>query len=42
MDNWWLKTMDNKIKIWLVNWTEQVELNRISFTNTVTFNNKNF
>ena len=23
------KTMDKKIKIWQVNWTEQVELNRI-------------
>ena len=26
MENWWLKTMDKKIKIWQVNWTEQVEL----------------
>ena len=27
MKNWWLKTMDKKkIKIWQVNWTEQVEL----------------
>ena len=31
-----------KIKIWQVNWTEQMELNKISFTNVVTFNNKNF
>ena len=38
--------MDKKIKIWQINWTndwtEQVELNRISFANVVTFNNKNF
>ena len=42
MENWWLKTMDKKIKIWQVNWTEQMELNRISFNNIVIFNNKNF
>ena len=40
IDDWkpWMK----KIKIWQVNWTEQVELNRISNTNVVIFNNKNF
>ena len=30
------------MKIRQVNWTEQVELNRIKFTNIVIFNNKNF
>ena len=40
IDDWkpWIK----KIKIWQVNWTEQVELNRISYTNVITFNIKNF
>ena len=40
IDDWkpWMK----KNKIWQVNWTEQVELNRISNTNVVIFNNKNF
>ena len=47
------ETIDKKIKIWIelnrtepnrrfLNWTEQVEQNRISFTNVETFNNKNF
>ena len=40
MENWWLKTMDKKIKLWQVNWIEQVELYRISFTNVVIFDNK--
>ena len=42
MENWWLKTMDKKIKIWHVHWTVQVELNGISFTNVLLFNNKSF
>ena len=36
-----MKTMDKKIKMWEVDWTEQVELNRIGFTNVV-IDNKNF
>ena len=31
-----------KMKIWQVNWTEQVELKRINFANVVIFNNENF
>ena len=37
-----LKTMDEKIKIWQVNWAGQVELYRISFTNVAISNNKSF
>ena len=42
MENWWLKTMDKKMKILQVNRIELVELYRISFTNVVIFNNKSF
>ena len=42
MENWWLKSMDKKLKIWQDNWIEQVELYRISFSNVVIFKNKSF
>ena len=40
MENWWLEIINKKTKIWQVNWTEDVELNRINFT-VAKFNNKN-
>ena len=42
MENWWLKTIDKKIKVLQAYGTEQVERYRISSTNAVLFNNKNF
>ena len=40
IDDW--KARIEKVKIWQVDWTEQVGLNRIIFTNVVIFDSKNF